>query len=141
MASKQTPTTDKAAPKTKRMAAAKDGASAAEARWQRTAIAAFYRAQARGFLPGKELEDWLEAEREVDAAEAAATEAGATAKPRGAASGLQDAGRAEQHAAATPPGPDAGSAAKSARPRRGKSIQGSASSADIQARDRGDVSR
>lgn len=28
-------------------------------------IAAYYRAQARGFKPGKELEDWLEAEAEI----------------------------------------------------------------------------
>ena len=28
--------------------------------------AAYFRAQARGFQPGGELEDWLEAEREVD---------------------------------------------------------------------------
>ena len=44
-------------------------ADTAEARWRRTAIAAFYRAQARGFAPGRELEDWLEAERELDALE------------------------------------------------------------------------
>jgi len=37
-------------------------------RWRRTAIAAFYRAEARGFEPGRELEDWLAAEHEVDAA-------------------------------------------------------------------------
>jgi hypothetical protein len=29
------------------------------------AIAAYYRAQRRGFAPGGEVEDWLEAEREV----------------------------------------------------------------------------
>jgi hypothetical protein len=29
------------------------------------AIAAYYRAQRRGFQPGGEVEDWLEAEREV----------------------------------------------------------------------------
>jgi hypothetical protein len=31
------------------------------------AEAAYYRAAARGFVPGDELEDWLAAEREVDA--------------------------------------------------------------------------
>lgn len=31
------------------------------------AEAAYFRAQARGFAPGHELEDWVEAEREVDA--------------------------------------------------------------------------
>jgi len=41
----------------------------AEARRQRTAIAAFYRAEARGFAPGRELEDWLAAERELETAE------------------------------------------------------------------------
>jgi hypothetical protein len=30
------------------------------------ATAAYYRAERRGFLPGHELEDWLDAEREVD---------------------------------------------------------------------------
>jgi hypothetical protein len=32
------------------------------------AIAAYYRAERRGFLPGHEQEDWLAAEREVDGA-------------------------------------------------------------------------
>ena len=36
--------------------------------WQRTAIAAFFLAEARGFDPGHELDDWLIAERLVDAA-------------------------------------------------------------------------
>ena len=31
------------------------------------ATAAYYRAQRRGFAPGHELEDWIAAEREVDA--------------------------------------------------------------------------
>ena len=38
----------------------------ADERWRRTAIAAFYRAEARGFAPGAELDDWLAAERELD---------------------------------------------------------------------------
>ncbi len=33
---------------------------------QMIAEAAYYRAQARGFTPGHELDDWLEAEAEVD---------------------------------------------------------------------------
>jgi hypothetical protein len=37
-------------------------------RLERIAIAAYYRAQARGFEPGHELEDWLQAESEVDSA-------------------------------------------------------------------------
>ena len=30
------------------------------------AIAAYYKAEARGFLPGQDLDDWLEAEAEID---------------------------------------------------------------------------
>ncbi len=37
-------------------------------RAQMVALAAYYRAERRGFEPGRELEDWLEAEAEVDAA-------------------------------------------------------------------------
>lgn len=44
---------------------ARTGGDPAFERWQRTAIAAFFRAQARGFAPGHELEDWLAAEREL----------------------------------------------------------------------------
>lgn len=36
------------------------------ARHARIAIAAYYRAERRGFAPGREIDDWLEAEREVD---------------------------------------------------------------------------
>lgn len=35
-------------------------------RLQRIATAAYYKAEARGFVPGLEMEDWLEAEAEVD---------------------------------------------------------------------------
>lgn len=35
-------------------------------RSRRIAEAAYYRAQRRGFCPGCELEDWLEAEHEID---------------------------------------------------------------------------
>jgi hypothetical protein len=41
--------------------------SASEARQRRIARAAYLRAQARGFAPGEELQDWLQAERECDA--------------------------------------------------------------------------
>jgi hypothetical protein len=34
---------------------------------EEVAVAAYYRAQARGFEPGNELEDWLGAEREIAA--------------------------------------------------------------------------
>ena len=140
MASKQTPTTDNVAPKTKSTAATDGGSLPQEARWRRTAIAAFYRAQARGFLPGGELDDWLEAEREVDAADAAAAAAG-DMQPTRAASGFDAAQRAEQASAKTAPDSGAGTAGKRARSRRGKSVQGGAKRAGIQARDRGDVSR
>jgi len=36
-------------------------------REQRIAVRAHQLAEARGFAPGRELEDWLQAEREVDA--------------------------------------------------------------------------
>ena len=38
----------------------------AEERHRRISDAAYYRAQRRGFEPGHEREDWLEAEREID---------------------------------------------------------------------------
>lgn len=38
-------------------------------RWQRIARRAYELAQRRGFTPGAELGDWLQAEREIDAAE------------------------------------------------------------------------
>ena len=41
--------------------------SLSEDREQRIAEAAYWRAERRGFEPGHELDDWLEAEREVDA--------------------------------------------------------------------------
>lgn len=36
-------------------------------RLQRIATAAYYKAEARGFVPGLEMDDWLQAEVEVDA--------------------------------------------------------------------------
>ena len=36
-------------------------------RWRRIAAAAYLRAERRGFAGGAELEDWLEAEKQVDA--------------------------------------------------------------------------
>jgi len=38
-----------------------------EERWKLIASAAYFKAQARGFAPGGEEADWLEAEREIDA--------------------------------------------------------------------------
>jgi DUF2934 family protein len=40
---------------------------AAREREHLIAVAAYYRAQGRNFEPGRELEDWLEAEAEIDA--------------------------------------------------------------------------
>jgi len=36
-------------------------------RLQRIEAAAYYKAEARGFVPGMEIDDWLQAEIEVDA--------------------------------------------------------------------------
>jgi hypothetical protein len=96
----------------------------AEARRRRTAIAAFYRAQARGFAPGKELEDWLEAEREIDALDAGRHEQAATAQPAPAAGGRV---RPEQ------PAPARGRA-----PRRARTTRATTQGADVQARNRGE---
>jgi hypothetical protein len=43
-----------------------ESAEAFNARMERIALAAYFRAQQRGFAPGNELEDWLEAEREMN---------------------------------------------------------------------------
>lgn len=40
--------------------------SEAEARHHRISVAAYYRAQARGFGPGRDQEDWYAAERDID---------------------------------------------------------------------------
>ena len=40
--------------------------SDAERRHRRVSDAAYYRAQQRGFEPGREQEDWFEAEKEID---------------------------------------------------------------------------
>ncbi len=42
------------------------GLAANEERWRLIAESAYYRAQARGFAPGQEIEDWLQAEAEID---------------------------------------------------------------------------
>ncbi len=39
----------------------------AEERWRMVATAAYHRAEQRGFAPGHEVEDWLDAEKEIDA--------------------------------------------------------------------------
>lgn len=45
----------------------KEHEPSAEERYKRIAEAAYRRAEARDFAPGREIEDWLAAEREVDA--------------------------------------------------------------------------
>ncbi len=44
-----------------------DGPSTEELRRQRIALAAYYRAQSRGFAPGHEEADWLAAEAQIAA--------------------------------------------------------------------------
>src|SRR5690606_22444464 len=95
----------------------------AEARWRRTAVAAFFRAEARGFAPGRELDDWLEAERELDALEAARRDAPAAAEP--ASSGVK------RGSAKPDRTPSKRAASKRSKPTRG---------APMQARNRGNES-
>ena len=38
-----------------------------EERWKMVAVAAYHKAENRGFATGHELEDWTEAEKEIDA--------------------------------------------------------------------------
>jgi len=40
--------------------------AAAEERFNCISTAAYYKAEARGFMPGQELDDWLEAEANFD---------------------------------------------------------------------------
>ncbi len=47
-------------------AAKKANGARTEDRFERISIAAYYRAEARGFEPGLAMEDWLTAEAEVD---------------------------------------------------------------------------
>ena len=37
-----------------------------EERWKMIAVAAYHKAEKRGFAPGHELQDWAEAEKEID---------------------------------------------------------------------------
>lgn len=46
-------------------ASTQSGISQAGPQQQDIALAAYYRAHERGFAPGRELHDWLEAEREI----------------------------------------------------------------------------
>ncbi len=42
------------------------GLTGSDQRWHLISEVAYYCAQARGFAPGHELEDWLQAEAEID---------------------------------------------------------------------------
>ena len=53
--------------KTSNLNAAQPEAGALADRQQLIALAAYFRAEARGFVPGRELEDWLAAEQEIAA--------------------------------------------------------------------------
>jgi hypothetical protein len=48
----------------------RDIPSFSESREARIAEAAYWRAERRGFVPGHELDDWLDAEKEVDSTDA-----------------------------------------------------------------------
>lgn len=37
-----------------------------EERWRMIAVAAYHKAEKRGFAPGRDFDDWLESEREVN---------------------------------------------------------------------------
>lgn len=64
--SKEIISTGTAARGTQRKAAEKSVCASTEDRQCMIAEAAYYRAHARGFAPGYELEDWLQAEAEVN---------------------------------------------------------------------------
>jgi len=53
------------------MAATAQGTTASGPRQAAIRVAAYYHAEHRGFAPGHELDDWLLAEREIDAVQAA----------------------------------------------------------------------
>lgn len=59
----QSSSNDEAAPQNAATAGTSVDAAEREAR---IAVAAFFAAEARGFAPGRELDDWLQAERQID---------------------------------------------------------------------------
>jgi hypothetical protein len=52
---------------------ADDAMTAPPERVEMIAVAAYYFAERRGFAPGQDLEDWLQAEKEIDAGAAGTT--------------------------------------------------------------------
>jgi hypothetical protein len=101
MVSKRVPTAKASRTAAKRAAKAikqpsgKDPPASDEERWRLTAIAAYYRAEARGFAPGGELEDWLAAERdiELDPRAVASAPASAAASAEESEKGVKPAGK------------------------------------------------
>ena len=59
----------KAKPKAQRRQSERQQSEDSTARRQKIAEAAYYRAEGRGFAPGEEEADWLEAEKELDGGE------------------------------------------------------------------------
>ena len=92
---KASPTAAKRDAKAIKQPAGKDSNASDEERWRLTAIAAYYRAEARGFAPGEELDDWLAAERDIEldprAVASASSSAAASAEP--SETGVKPAGK------------------------------------------------
>ncbi len=61
-------TRKKAAPKkvTKKSERSSSLDITSEERWKMIAVAAYHKAEKRGFLPGGELQDWAESEKEIN---------------------------------------------------------------------------
>jgi hypothetical protein len=121
----------------------RDTQQTTEARRRRIALAAFYRAKARGFAPGGELEDWLEAEREVAELDAKdervrAQSMGESRTSESRTSESRTSGPATESHAPEPASDAAASSAarKRAAAKRSRTTRG----ASIQARNRGDES-
>jgi hypothetical protein len=63
---RESPNDGKTASSQRRKASTKPVESFTDERRIRIALAAYYRAERRGFAPGYEVEDWLAAEAEID---------------------------------------------------------------------------
>ena len=62
----ESPNDGKPVSSVRRKSSTKPVESSADERRRRIAMAAYYRAERRGFAPGHEVEDWLAAEAEID---------------------------------------------------------------------------
>ena len=66
-ATKKTAIRKPAGPKKSRKSATKTSFEITpEERWRMIAVAAYHKSEKHGFSPGREMDDWLEAEREID---------------------------------------------------------------------------